>query len=107
MPAASMRWYDEYAARCGIRVTGGHEHLHAVVPGEAEREPREEQDLGESGQHADDDGTAVGADRKENREKSTCAKQNWENAVRCTHRVMRSVRYQISAPEQPYGMSFG
>ena len=30
--------YDEYAARCGIRVTGGHEHLRAVVPGEAERE---------------------------------------------------------------------
>ena len=24
--------YDEYAARCGIRVTGGHEHLRAVVP---------------------------------------------------------------------------
>src|SRR6185437_12969259 len=30
--------YDEYAARCGIRVTGGHEHLRAVVPNEAERE---------------------------------------------------------------------
>jgi GntR family transcriptional regulator len=30
--------YDEYAALCGIRVTGGHEHLRAVVPGEAERE---------------------------------------------------------------------
>ena len=30
--------YDEYAARCGIRVTGGHEHLRAVVPDEAERE---------------------------------------------------------------------
>jgi GntR family transcriptional regulator len=30
--------YEEYAARCGIRVTGGHEHLRAVVPGEAERE---------------------------------------------------------------------
>ncbi len=30
--------YDEYAARCGIRVTGGHEHLHAVVPEAAERE---------------------------------------------------------------------
>src|SRR3954470_14116791 len=30
--------YDEYAARCGIRVTGGHEHLRAVVPGAGERE---------------------------------------------------------------------
>jgi GntR family transcriptional regulator len=30
--------YDEYAARCGIRVTGGHEHLRAVVPDGAERE---------------------------------------------------------------------
>jgi GntR family transcriptional regulator len=30
--------YDEYAARCGIRVTGGHEHLRAVVPSAAERE---------------------------------------------------------------------
>jgi GntR family transcriptional regulator len=30
--------YEEYAARCGIRVTGGHEHLRAVVPAPAERE---------------------------------------------------------------------
>src|SRR5918999_451812 len=30
--------YEEYAARCGVRVTGGHEHLRAVVPDEAERE---------------------------------------------------------------------
>jgi GntR family transcriptional regulator len=30
--------YDEYAARCGVRVTGGHEHLRAVVPDEAERD---------------------------------------------------------------------
>ena len=30
--------YDEYAARCGVRVTGGHEHLRAVVPDEATRE---------------------------------------------------------------------
>ncbi len=29
--------YDEYAARCGVRVAGGHEHLRAVVPDEAER----------------------------------------------------------------------
>lgn len=29
--------YDEYAARCGVRVTGGHEHLRAVVPDEATR----------------------------------------------------------------------
>ena len=30
--------YEEYAARCGIRITGGHEDLRAVVPDEAERE---------------------------------------------------------------------
>ena len=30
--------YDEYAARCGVRVTGGHEHLRAVVPDGATRE---------------------------------------------------------------------
>jgi GntR family transcriptional regulator len=30
--------YEEYAARCGVRVTGGYEHLRAVVPAEAERE---------------------------------------------------------------------
>jgi GntR family transcriptional regulator len=29
--------YTEYAARCGVRVTGGHEQIRAVVPGEAER----------------------------------------------------------------------
>jgi GntR family transcriptional regulator len=29
--------YDEYAARCGIRVTGGREHLRAVVLPPAER----------------------------------------------------------------------
>lgn len=29
--------YDEYSARCGIRVSGGHEHLRAVVPGAAEQ----------------------------------------------------------------------
>jgi GntR family transcriptional regulator len=30
--------YDEYAVRCGVRVTGGSERIRAVVPGEAERE---------------------------------------------------------------------
>jgi len=30
--------YDEYASRCGVRVTGGHENLRAVVPAHAERE---------------------------------------------------------------------
>ncbi|MCY7340315.1 MAG: GntR family transcriptional regulator [Pseudonocardia sp.] len=29
--------YAEYAARCGVRVTGGSERIRAVVPGEAER----------------------------------------------------------------------
>lgn len=29
--------YTEYAARCGVRVTGGSERIRAVVPGEAER----------------------------------------------------------------------
>lgn len=29
--------YDEYAHRCGVRVTGGAEHLRAVVPTAAER----------------------------------------------------------------------
>lgn len=29
--------YEEYAARCGVRVTGGHEHLRAVVPDAATR----------------------------------------------------------------------
>lgn len=29
--------YDEYAARCGVRVTGGSERIRAVVPGAAER----------------------------------------------------------------------
>lgn len=29
--------YAEYAARCGVRVTGGSEWIHAVVPNEAER----------------------------------------------------------------------
>ena len=32
--------YAEYAARCGIRVTGGSEQIRAVVPGEAERANR-------------------------------------------------------------------
>jgi GntR family transcriptional regulator len=30
--------YAEYAARCGVRVTGGSERIRAVVPGAAERE---------------------------------------------------------------------
>jgi GntR family transcriptional regulator len=29
--------YAEYAARCGVRVTGGSERIHAVVPNSAER----------------------------------------------------------------------
>lgn len=30
--------YAEYAARCGVRVTGGSERVRAVVPGDAERD---------------------------------------------------------------------
>ena len=29
--------YDEYSTRCGVAVTGGREHLRAVVPTDAER----------------------------------------------------------------------
>lgn len=29
--------YDEYASRCGVRLTGGHEHIRAVIPTAGER----------------------------------------------------------------------
>ena len=31
-------FYDEYAERCGVRLSGGEEHIRAVVPGPSERE---------------------------------------------------------------------
>lgn len=35
---SNVGFYDELASRTGVRLTGGHEQLHAVVPSRAERQ---------------------------------------------------------------------